>query len=99
MSWDNNEFSGKEVITPTPEYKWNNLGGLYQSFYKKYGNYSLKELRGLFRDSVENFCCWIDGLSEKELNTQWIRKWTGTNENWAMIRWTHINSVALFLKL
>ncbi|WP_156923123.1 ClbS/DfsB family four-helix bundle protein [Mesoplasma chauliocola] len=28
--------TGKEVKTPTPEYKWNDLDNLYNSFYEKY---------------------------------------------------------------
>jgi len=35
MSWDKDELSGKEVITPTPEYKWNKLGGLYESLWNR----------------------------------------------------------------
>lgn len=34
LSWENQEQKGYTVVTPTPEYKWNNLGGLYESFYK-----------------------------------------------------------------
>ena len=30
------------VITPSENYKWNNLGGLYQSFYKKYEKFWIK---------------------------------------------------------
>lgn len=35
-SWDSDELDGKEVVTPSPGYKWNQLGGLYQSFYEQY---------------------------------------------------------------
>lgn len=31
-SWDHDELEGKKVIMPAPGYKWNQLGGLYQSF-------------------------------------------------------------------
>ena len=37
LSWDRDEVAGIEVETPAPGYKWNNLGGLYQSFYEQYG--------------------------------------------------------------
>src|SRR5699024_1995546 len=40
MSWDRDELEGKEVIIPAPNYKWNTLGGLYDSFYKQFENYS-----------------------------------------------------------
>jgi hypothetical protein len=35
---------GKNVVTPTPEIKWNKPGDLYQSFYEKYKEPSLLKL-------------------------------------------------------
>ncbi len=35
LSWERQERQGITVITPHPDYKWNNLGGLYESFYKR----------------------------------------------------------------
>lgn len=35
LDWESKEQQGITGITPTPDYKWNNLGGLYESFYKK----------------------------------------------------------------
>ncbi|MBJ8191302.1 ClbS/DfsB family four-helix bundle protein, partial [Bacillus cereus] len=32
----------------------------------------------------------------EELFTQGVHNWTGTNPNWPMARWIHINSVAPF---
>nr|WP_244547994.1 MULTISPECIES: ClbS/DfsB family four-helix bundle protein [unclassified Bacillus (in: firmicutes)] len=43
LSWEKDEQCGLDVQTPTPEYKWNNLGGLYQSFYEQYGILTLKQ--------------------------------------------------------
>lgn len=34
--WEEKNKNDETVITPSENYKWNNLGGLYQSFYKKY---------------------------------------------------------------
>lgn len=34
LSWEKDEQCGLDVQTPTPDYKWNNLGKLYQSFYE-----------------------------------------------------------------
>jgi hypothetical protein len=96
MGWEMDELAGKEVITPTPQYKWNNLGGLYQSFYLTYKDYSLFELREAFRNSVKKVCTWISGLDEETLYTPGIRKWTITGANWPMIRWIHINTAAPF---
>jgi len=32
LDWEKKEQQGHIVITPTPDYKWNNLGGLYERF-------------------------------------------------------------------
>ena len=37
LSWEKGEQCGLDVHMLTPEYKWNNLGGLYQFFYDQYG--------------------------------------------------------------
>lgn len=96
MAWDKDEREGREVLMPSPDYKWNQLGGLYQSFYEKYTETSITELLDLFRQSERQWLDWISTLTEEELFTQGIRKWTGTKENWPMARWIHINSVAPF---
>ena len=96
MGWDKAEREGQTVHMPSPDYKWNQLGGLYQSFYEQYAAYSLAELRGLFRQTEELWLEWIGTLTDEELFTQGVRKWTGDKENWPMARWIHINSVAPF---
>ncbi len=94
--WELDELAGKPVITPSPDYKWNQLGQLYQHFYEEYRGYSLKELRTLLRKSVEDWCTWLEGLSDEELVTPNSRKWTVTAANWPLWKWVHINSVAPF---
>lgn len=96
LGWETDELNGKEVVTPSRHYKWNQLGALYQHFYTEYSGYSLKELRALFKQSVEEWCDWIDQLSDEELFTPGVRKWTVTNANRPMWKWLHINSVAPF---
>ncbi|WP_420539656.1 ClbS/DfsB family four-helix bundle protein [Paenibacillus polymyxa] len=96
MSWDKDEREGKTAIMPAPNYKWNRLGELYQSFYKTYSHYSLYELRDMFKLAEQTWLDWVDTLSHEELFTQGVHKWTGTNPNWPMARWIHINSVAPF---
>lgn len=97
MSWEKDERNGKAVITPSPQYKWNQLGLLYQQFYAEYSGYSLEELRKLFKQSVEKWCNWISQLNDDELFMPNMRKWTVTNANWPMWKWIHINSVAPFM--
>ncbi|KQN97766.1 ClbS/DfsB family four-helix bundle protein [Paenibacillus sp. Leaf72] len=96
MGWDRDEEAGRRVIMPTPDHKWNQLGNLYQSFYERYGAYSLSELRDLFRKEEQRWLEWIDTLTEDELFIQGARHWTGSKENWPMARWIHINSAAPF---
>ncbi|WNS41466.1 ClbS/DfsB family four-helix bundle protein [Paenibacillus sp. MMS20-IR301] len=96
MSWDRDEQEGQTFLMPAQDYKWNQLGGLYQSFYDKYSQYSLSELRELFRQLEQQWLEWIHTLTEDELFIQGSRKWTGTKENWPMARWIHINSAAPF---
>lgn len=97
MGWEADELAGKEVITPSPNYKWNQLGALYQHFYVEFSGYSLNELRNLFKKSVEMWCGWISQLSDEELFVPNVRKWTVTKANWPMWKWIHINSVAPFM--
>ena len=39
LLWEEKNKNNETVITPSENYKWNNLSGLYQSFYKKYENH------------------------------------------------------------
>ena len=97
MSWDKDEKEGIEVVTPSPEYKWNKLGGLYESFYDTYKSYSLNELKELFICSVNEIVDWIKGFSDEELFNQDIRKWaSSTPSKWPIWKWIHINTVAPF---
>lgn len=96
MSWEKDELDGKAVVTPAPGIKWNQLGLLYHQFYAEFSGYSLKELRDLFKKSVEAWCGWIDQLCDEELFTPNMRKWTVTTANWPIWKWVHINSVAPF---
>lgn len=96
MSWDKDERAGKKVVTPSPDYKWNQLGALYQSFYNDYAHLSLTELRQEFKKVELQFESWIDTLTTEELYTQGTLKWTGSNPRWPAIRYIHINSVAPF---
>ena len=52
LSWESDELNGIHVKTPTPEFKWNNLKGLHQSFYNSYGSYSLKEQREILSKQI-----------------------------------------------
>jgi hypothetical protein len=95
--WDKDELMGKEVITPEPGYKWNQLGGLYQSFYARYKNESLAELMKMFIDTVDSLVKWLNEFSDEELFKPGGRKWAAsTSSNWPVWKWVHINTVAPF---
>lgn len=96
LQWEADENKGQEVKTPTPEYKWNNLKGLYQSFYHQYGSYSLKEQRELLQKQVNEIIIWIESLDHKSLFEPEQRKWAITPAQWPVWKWIHINTVAPF---
>lgn len=96
MGWDREEREGRIPAMPAPRFKWNALGALYQSFYAQYADCSLLELRSLLRTKEQQWLDWIGTLTEEELFTQGIRKWTGSKDQWPMARWIHINSAAPF---
>ena len=70
-----------EFIIPSPNYKWNQLGGLYQSFYDEYINYNFAEILALFFNSKIKFVAWIRTLTDEELFELEKRKWTITSAN------------------
>lgn len=96
MGWDRSECAGQPPEMPAPGHKWNQLGELYQSFYDRYKANTLAELREQFRELEGQFLAWIETLSEEELFTQGVRRWTGDLPAWPMVRWIHINSAAPF---
>lgn len=97
MSWEKDNQDGKDVITPSLDYKWNNLGGLHQNFYDKYAAYSLEALINMFNDSVHKVIQMIEGYNNKELFEPGLRQWaTTTPSSWPIWKWIHINTVAPF---
>ena len=95
--WDKDELAGKEVITPAPGYKWNQMGALYQGFYDKYKDKSLAQLQKTFVTTVDSFTEWLNDFSHNELFKSGCRKWaSSTPSNWPIWKWVHINTAAPF---
>ena len=46
MKWEADEKRGMDVKTPSEQFKWNQLGDLYQWFTDTYTHLSLVELKG-----------------------------------------------------
>lgn len=59
--------AGTTRITPSADYKWNNLGGLYESFYKEYENYSLQELCSMFEEAEQKIIKLTESYTSTEL--------------------------------
>ncbi|PTL22125.1 cytoplasmic protein [Shouchella clausii] len=97
LSWEQDNKDGKHVITPTKDYKWNNLGRLYQRFYDKYAACSLETLIDLFQQDVYKIIQLVESYSDQELFEPGGRQWaTSTPANWPIWKWIHINTVAPF---
>jgi len=96
MQWEKDELAGKEVITPAPGIKWNEIGKLVQTFYDKHNKGDLKSLLSEFAKTKEEFVEWIATLDEKTLFELNQRKWAYIKAGWPVWKWLHINSVAPF---
>lgn len=97
QGWDRDERAGKEVVTPAPGYKWNQMGELYQGFYEKYRTEPLARLERLFVEKVSALLSWAEGFSDAELFRAGGRKWaSSTPSNWPVWKWVHTNTVAPF---
>lgn len=97
LDWEKQEQQGIPVITPHAEYKWNNLGGLYNSFYKRYENCSLHELCSLFEEAEQKIIRLTENYTDTELFQPGGRKWaSSTPADWAIWKWLHTNTVAPF---
>ncbi|WP_333652181.1 ClbS/DfsB family four-helix bundle protein [Lacrimispora sp.] len=97
LDWEKQELQGNTVATPHADYKWNNLGGLYDSFYKQYENYSLQDLKSIFGETVQQIINLAESYTDAELFQSGGRKWaSSTPANWPIWKWIHINTVAPF---
>ena len=95
--WDKDELDGKEVITPAPGCKWNQMGALYQGFYDKYKDEPLVRLKESFTTDLNSLIEWLNAFSDDELFKSGGRKWaSSTPSNWPIWKWVHINTVAPF---
>ena len=95
LSWENEEQKGIQKTTLATEWKWNDLDWLYQSFYNKYNDYSLKELIDNFNQKVDSIIQLVNNLSDIELFENGKRTWTKTNgKEFSVCRLVHLNTIA-----
>ena len=99
LAWEDEEQKGIQETTLATEWKWNDLGWLYQSFYDKYNNYSLNELINFFNKKVESIVAFINNLSYEDLFEEDRRNWAKTNgKKFSICRLVHLNTIANFKK-
>ena len=97
LSWERAEQKGCEVVTPTPEFKWNQLGGLYESFYRRWEKTPAQELIERFNTLLDEVVQLVNTFSATELFEPGQRAWaSSTPSAWPVWKWVHINTVAPF---
>ena len=99
LKWEEDERNGLPVKTPSDEFKWNQLGGLYQWFTDTYAPLSLTELKNMLNENVTAIYAMIDSMSEDELFQPHMRKWADDATKtavWEVYKFIHVNTVAPF---
>ena len=99
LQWEADERQGKSVKTPTENYKWNQLGELYQYFSATYAPLSLAELAKRLDQNIQNIYQMLDEMSEAEVFEPRMRKWADNSTKtavWEVYMFIHVNTVAPF---
>lgn len=99
LKWEADEQKGREVKTPSDQFKWNQLGELYQWFTDTYAPLSLEALKNKLTKNIQAIYAMIDNYSEEELFQPHQRKWAdGATKSavWEVYKFIHINTVAPF---
>ena len=99
IKWESNERKGIPVKTPSDNFKWNQLGELYQWFTDTYAQLSLQELKDRLNENINSIYAMIDSLSEEELFKPHMRKWADEATKtavWEVYKFIHVNTVAPF---
>ena len=63
LKWEADEKKGIDVKTPSDDFKWNQLGELYQWFTDTYAYLSIQELKYMLNENVHSIYAMIDSLS------------------------------------
>ena len=99
LKWEKDERKGLRVKTPSDEFKWNQLGELYQWFTDTHAHLSLQELKFILNENINCIYAMIDSLSEEELFKPHMRKWADEATKtavWEVYKFIHVNMVAPF---
>ena len=99
IKWESDERKGIPVKTPSDNFKWNQLGELYQWFTDTYAQLSLQELKDRLNENINSIYAMIDSLSDEELFKPHMRKWADEATKtavWEVYKFIHVNTVAPF---
>lgn len=99
LQWEKDERNGLKVNTPSDQFKWNQLGELYQWFNYTYAHLSLEELKARLKENIACIYIMIDTLSEEELFKPHMRVWADEATKtavWEVCKFIHVNTVAPF---
>ena len=99
LKWEEDERNRLPEKTPSDEFKWNQLGGLYQWFTDTDAPLSLTELKNMLNENVTALYAMIDSMSEDELFQPHMRKWADDATKtavWEVYKFIHMNTVAPF---
>ena len=97
LGWEREEQAGATVVTPAPGFKWNQLRGLYESFYQSWETNAVDDLINRFEVLLDEVVQLVNGLTEAELFESGQRAWaSSTPSAWPVWKWIHINTVAPF---
>lgn len=99
LKWEEDEKKGLQVKTTSDQFKWNELGKLYQFFSENYAYLSLQELKYILNKNINSIYAMIDLLSEEELFKPHMRKWADEATKtavWEVYKFIHVNTVAPF---
>lgn len=99
LQWEADERQGRSVKTPSADFKWNELGELYQWFYQEYASQSLAALKEQLQHNVSDILVMIDHLSEEECFQPHQRQWADEATKtalWPVYQFIHVNTVAPF---
>ena len=99
LKWEQDERNGLPVNTPSDQFKWNQLGALYQWFTDTYAGLSLNALRAALDKNIQALYDMIDAMSDKDLFQPHRRRWAdGATKSavWEVYKFIHVNTVAPF---
>lgn len=99
LKWYEDDKAGLEVKTPSEDFKWNQMGELYQWFTDTYAYLPLSELKSKLGKNVDDICHMIDDMTDDDLFKPHQKKWADEATKtavWEVYKFIHVNTVAPF---